>query len=224
MPANYVVSVRQSLRWWLAVLALVAILPLTLTAASTAAAPPAHSSCRAPRMIGLTVTAARARAKISGCQLRLTGASVKMPKIQTIRRQSVRPGRVTKFLAVTVNPLCPGSAQLGPPPGEPLLSPGPTELDTGLFIEGGAFIFRSAPVCKDLVGKSDAGTITVTNAAGTAIANEVALNAGQLLKITLSAGQYTITGVFAGGNAVGPTTVTVPVGEVVRQDLVLDVP
>jgi hypothetical protein len=97
-------------------------------------------------------------------------------------------------------------------------------LDTGLFIEGGAFIFRSAPVCKDLVGKSDAGTITVTNAAGTAIANEVALNAGQLLKITLSAGQYTITGVFAGGNAVGPTTVTVPVGEVVRQDLVLDVP
>jgi hypothetical protein len=97
-------------------------------------------------------------------------------------------------------------------------------LDTGLFIEGGAFIFRSAPVCKDLVGKSDAGTITVTNAAGTAIANEVALNAGQLLKITLSAGQYTITGVFAGGNAVGPTTVTVPAGEVVRQDLVLDVP
>ncbi len=224
MPANYVVSVRQSLRWWLAVLALVAILPLTLTAASTAAAAAAHSSCRAPRMIGLTVTTARARAKISGCQLRLTGAAVKMPKIQTIRTQSARPGRATKFLTVTVNPLCPGSAQLGPPPGEPLLSPGPTELDTGLFIEGGAFIFRSAPVCKDLVGKSDAGTITVTNAAGTAIANEVALNAGQLLKITLSAGQYTITGVFAGGNAVGPTTVTVPAGEVVRQDLVLDVP
>jgi hypothetical protein len=50
------------------------------------------------------------------------------------------------------------------------------------------------------------------------------VNAGQLLKITLGAGQYTITGVFAGGNAVGPTAVTVPAGEVVRQDLVLDVP
>ncbi len=224
MRAKYVVAVRQSLRWWLAFLALVGIPPLTLTAPSTAAAASAHSSCRAPRMIGLTVTAARARAKISGCQLRLTGASVKMPKIQTIRTQSARPGRVTKFLALSVNPLCPGSVQLGPPPGEPLLSPGPTGLDTGLFIEGGAFIFRSAPVCKDLVGKSDAGTITVTNAGGTAIANEVALNAGQLLKITLSAGQYTITGVFASGNAVGPTMVTVPAGEVVRQDLVLDVP
>lgn len=147
-----------------------------------------------------------------------------MPKIQTIHRQSARPGQITKLLTVTVNPLCPGSVNLGPPPGEPLLTPGPTELDTGLFVVGGAFIYRSAPVCKDLVGKSSAGTITVTNAVGTVIANNMTLNAGQLLEITLSAGQYTITGVFAGGNKVGPTTVTVPAGEVVRQDLVLDVP
>jgi hypothetical protein len=104
------------------------------------------------------------------------------------------------------------------------MTPGPTELDTGLFIEGGPFIYRSAPVCKDLVGTSSAGKITVTNGAGTAIANNVSVSAGQLLKITLSAGQYTITGVFAGGTHVGPTSVTVPAGEVVRQDLVLDVP
>jgi hypothetical protein len=105
-----------------------------------------------------------------------------------------------------------------------LLTPGPTELDTGLFIQGGALIYRSVPVCKDLVGKSGAGTITVTNFGGAAIANNVAITAGQLLKITLPAGQYTITGVFAGGNKAGPITVTVPSGEVVRQDLVLDVP
>jgi hypothetical protein len=105
-----------------------------------------------------------------------------------------------------------------------LLKRGPTELDTGRFIEGGAFIRRSAPVCKDLVGKSSAGRITVTNAAGTAIANNVVVTAGPLLKITLSVGQHTLSGVFEGGNAVGPSAVTVPAGEVVRQDLVLDVP
>lgn len=175
-------------------------------------------------MIGLSVAAARGRAKTSGCQLRLSGASVRMPKIQTIRAQSARPGQITKLLTLTVNPLCPGSLNQGPPPGEPLLTPGPTELDSGLFIEGGAFIYRSAPVCKDLVGKSSAGTITVTNATGTVVANNMTVSAGQLLEITLGAGQYTITGVFAGGNKVGPTTVTVPAGEVVRQDLVLDVP
>jgi hypothetical protein len=149
---------------------------------------------------------------------------VRMASVQTIRTQSTRPGQVTKLLIVTVNPLCPGSANIGPPPGEPLVTPGPTELDTGLFIEGGAFIYRSAPVCKDVVGTSSAGTITVTNAAGTVIANKTALTAGQLLKITLGAGEYTLTGVFAGGNAVGPIKVTVAAGQVVRQDLVLDVP
>jgi len=221
---HYVVSVRRSLRWWLAVLAPIVLLPLTVTAPSNPAAASTHSSCHAPRMIGLTVAAARARATSSGCSLRLTGAAVQMPKIQTIRAQSSRPGRSTKLLSVTVNPPCPGVAEIGPPPGEPLLKPGPTELDTGLFFEGGPLIYRSAPVCKDFAGKSSAGNITVTNFAGTAVANNVALSAGQLLEITLSAGNYTITGVFADGSAVGPTTVTVPTGEVVRQDLVLDVP
>src|ERR1035437_4199898 len=215
---------RASLRSWSAALVLVAGLPLTATATSSSTTVAAHSSCHAPRLISLTVNAARARARTCGCRLRLTGAPVRMSSVQTIRTQSTRPGQVTKLLIVTVNPLCPGSANIGPPPGEPLVTPGPTELDTGLFIEGGAFIYRSAPVCKDVVGTSSAGTITVTNAAGTVIANKTALTAGQLLKITLGAGEYTLTGVFAGGNAVGPIKVTVTAGQVVRQDLVLDVP
>ena len=184
---------RQPLRWSLVASVLVAFLPLTVATASSSAASSSRSSCHAPRMIGLTVTAARSEAKKSGCRLRLIGASARMPRIQTIRRQSARPGQVTKLLTLTVNPLCPGTAAQGPPPGEPLLTPGPTELDTGLFIEGGALIYRSAPVCKALIGRSSAGTITVTNFAGTPIAN-MALTAGQLLKVTLSAGQYTITG------------------------------
>jgi hypothetical protein len=147
-----------------------------------------------------------------------------MATIQTIRAQSPRPGQATKFLTLTVNPLCAGSANIGPPPGEPLLTSGTSGLVTGLFIEGGALILRSAPVCRVLVGKSSAGTITITNSVGATLANNTQLTAGQLLEINLTPGQYTVTGVFAGGTAVGPITVTIPAGEVVRQDLVLDVP
>jgi len=222
--ANYVIAVRHSLRPWLAVLALMTFLPLTFMAVSSAEAASTHSSCHAPRLIGLTVSAARNRAKTSHCELRLKGASVRMAKIQTIHAQSARPGSIRKLLSVTVNPLCPGSSEIGPPRGEPLLTPGPTVLNTGLFIEGGAFIYRSAPVCKNLVGTSSAGTITVTSAGGTVIANKMTVNAGQELEIALNAGQYTVTGVFAGGNNVGPVTVTVLAGDTVRQDLVLPVP
>lgn len=220
--ANYVVVVRRSLNSWWAALVMVTLTPLIVTVPSNSVSA-ATRSCHAPRMIGLTVAAARNRAALRGCQLRLSGALVKMAQIQSIRTQSPRPGQVTKLLTVVVNPLCPSSSNIGPPPGEPLETPGPTELDTGLFIEGGAFIYRSAPNCKDLMGKSSAGTITVTNSSGTVIADST-LTTGQLLKITLDAGQYTIAGIFAGGNHVGPTTVTVAAGEVVRQDLVLDVP
>lgn len=213
---------RTSLRWMVAAAASMMVLPLTLAAAPSPAA--ATALCHAPRIVGLSVTAARVRARASGCRLRLTGTSVKMPTIQTIGSQGARPGQVTKLLTASVNPLCPSAVNIGPPPGEPLLRPGPTELVTGLFIEGGALILRSAPSCKVLVGKSSAGTITVTNSAGTAVADNAVVTAGQLLDVTLSPGTYTVSGVFANGPAARPITVTVPSGEVVRQDLVLDVP
>jgi hypothetical protein len=56
------------------------------------------------------------------------------------------------------------------------------------------------------------------------LANKMALIAGQLLYVNVTAGQYTISGVLSGGNALGPLTVTVPSGDTVRQDLVLDAP
>jgi hypothetical protein len=216
--------VRRTLRWWLAVLVMTAILPLTLAGSSSVASATVRASCRVPRMTGLTVSAARNRARVAGCSVRLVGAKVQMPAIQTIHTQSVPPGHSAKVVTVSVNPLCPGSSNIGPPPGEPILKPGPTELVTGLFIEGGAYVERSAPVCKDIVGKSTSGTITITNAVGTVLANKMALSAGQLLYINVTAGQYTISGVLTGGNALGPITVSVPAGEIVRQDLVLDAP
>jgi hypothetical protein len=66
--------------------------------------------------------------------------------------------------------------------------------------------------------------MTITNSVGNVIVNDMALTAGQLLYDNVSAGTYTISGVLTGGNKVGPITVNVQSGEVVRQDLVLDVP
>lgn len=217
-----VAAVKPSQRLSLATVMLAVLVPLLVSLPSGPAAAGTHD-CRAPRVVGLTVTAARSRAALEGCRLRLAGAPVTMADIQSIRAQRPGPGHVTGLVTAIVNPLCPSVSNIGPPSGEPLETPGPTELDTGLFIEGGAFVYRSAPNCKDLVGTSSAGTITVTSAAGTVVAHAV-LTAGQLLKVTLAAGRYEITGVFANGDTVGPTNVTVPAGETVRQDLVLDVP
>jgi hypothetical protein len=215
---------NQSLRSWSAALVVVGLAPLTFAGTPSGAAASAHATCHAPRMTGLTVSAARARARVAGCQLRLTGAAVKVPTVQTIHTQSVRPGQIARVVSVSVNPLCQGSAALGPPPGEPIIKAGATELITGLFLEGGPLIFRSAPACKDLVAKSTSGTITITNSVGTIIANNMALTAGQLLYVNVQAGPYTISGKLSGGTTVGPITVNVPSGEVVRQDLVLDAP
>jgi len=154
--AGYRVAMNRSLRSWSAIVAVVGLLPLTFTGTPSAAAASAHSSCRAPRLTGLTVTAARHRAKAAGCQLRLSGAVVKSPRF----RQST--------------PECsPGSSRHARDRrSQPAVSElrghratsrradheaGTTELISGLFIEGGPFIYRSVPNCESLVGKSSGG-------------------------------------------------------------------
>ena len=207
-------------------LALCGFVPLTVAGNDVVTAA-AATSCHAPRMTGLTVSAARNRAHVAGCRLRFVGAAIRMPTIQTIHTQSVRPGQSARLVTLDVNPLCEGSGAPGPPLGEPIIKSGPTELITGLFIEGGPLIERSAPNCKALVGKSSAGTITVTNSVGTVFANNVALSAGQLLYLNVPVGVYTVSGVIGGGNfvsKVGPITVNVGADQIVRQDLVLPVP
>ena len=205
-------------------LALAGTLPLAVVATTSVAAGSAQTTCHAPQLTRLTVSAARTKARAAGCAIRLAGSSVTNPTVQTIRDQSVPAGRATKSVTVIVNPLCAGPADLGPPPGEPLITAGASELVTGLFLEGGPLVDRSAPVCKDLVGKSTGGTITITNSAGTTIANAMKLTPGQLLYVNVPSGAYTITGVFSDGTAAGPITVTVSSDQVVRQDLVDDAP
>jgi hypothetical protein len=206
----------------LAILALGASVPLTVAGGSVTAS--ATTSCHAPRLTGLTVSVARSRARVAGCRLRFVGATVQMPTIQTIHSQSVAPGRSARVVTLAVNPICGGAINPGPPDGEPIIKSGAPELITGLFIEGGAYIERSAPNCKTIVGKSVAGAITITNSVGTVFANNTALSAGQLLYLNVPPGVYTVSGVLSGGNKVGPIQVNVGSEEIVRQDLVLDVP
>jgi hypothetical protein len=216
--------VTRSLRLCVLMTLFVAAIPLTLSVATNVAAASTASTCHAPRLTGLTVTAARRRANVAGCNVRLIGAKLQMPQIQTIRTQNVRPGHVTKAVTLTVNPLCSGAADNGPPAGEPITEPGPTELISGLFIEGGPYILRSAPICKEVAEKSSPGWITVTDSAGTVIVNKMELTTGQLLYVKVPAGKYTLTGVLSVNNKVGPITVEVPADTTVRQDLTLDVP
>jgi len=203
---------------------IVTVLPLTFAATTTVAVASTPSTCHAPRLTGLTVTVARRHAQVAGCDVRLVGAKLQMPQIQTVRTQNVRPGHVTKVVTLTVNPLCSGAADNGPPAGEPIVKSGPTELISGLFLEGGPFLFRSAPNCKDEVEESSPGWITVTNSAGTVIVYKMELTEGQFLHVKVPAGKYTITGVLAVNNKVGPLTVDVPAGKTVRQDLTFDAP
>jgi hypothetical protein len=208
----------------MATLAIVAVAPLTVTGSQSVAAASTVTTCHAPRMTGLTVTKARERAKVAGCRLRFVGPALRVSDVQTIRTQSVLPGHPGSVVTLLVNPLCSGAALPGPPAGEPIIKSGPTELITSLFLDGGPLSLWSARTCKARVGKSSAGTITITNSVGTVIANNMKLSAGQLLYVNVPAGVYTITGTYSNGLSAGTINVSVTAGEIVRQDLVLDVP
>jgi hypothetical protein len=203
-------------------LALSAFAPLSVAGSSTAAVA-ATTFCHVPRFTDLTVSTARNRDRVAGCRLRFVGAAVQMPTIQTIHSQSVPRGPRARVVTLEVNALCGGAINPGPPAGEPIIKSGAPEIITGLFIEGGAYIERSAPNCRTIVGKSSAGTITITNLVGT-FAYNMALSAGQLLNVRVPVGVYNVSGVLASGNRVGPIMVNVGADQIVRQDLVLDVP
>jgi hypothetical protein len=173
---------------------------------------------------------ARERAEQAGCRLQLAGSPVQQPTIQTIRRQSSHTGRREPVVTVWVNPLCSGSAAWGPPQGEPRQVPGPTELVSGLYLDGGPHRFRSAPRCSSLSGDPSAGTIAVTDPTSGAIVATETVAEGQLARIRLPAGTYTITGTFAKAFSDSqhiqsqPRTVTISSEQTVRQDVWVSIP
>jgi len=186
--------------------------------------------CRAPRVTGLVLGVAREHAAKAGCSLRLMGAPVQRATMQTISRQSPRPGGHARVITVWVNPLCSGSAARGPGLSEPFVTSGPTELVSGLYLAGGPLRHWSEPRCDARVGTPGAGTITVSNAAGTIVVATQSVTEGKLARIPLAPGAYTLTGTFANATSNGqqirtrPQIATIPRGETVRQDVVESIP
>lgn len=175
--------------------------------------------CEVPKLTGLTLFWARKRAARAGCKLRLTGATVENAIIQTVAKQSPHPGSHRRSVTLWINPLCVGSAFLGPPEGEPFLTPGPSELVSGLYLAGGPITRTSEPKCPTS-GTPEAGTITVSDPATGATVAMQTVARGQLATIPLPPGNYTIVGALVGQHPqVGPVQVTIPTGETVRQDL-----
>jgi hypothetical protein len=223
------VNLRQSRRAAVSVpfVTALALVGLQAFAAGAAGKP---RRCKAPHLTGLVLSVARERALKAGCSFRVSGASVEMPRIQTIRRQSPGPGQHGRLVTVWVNQLCSGSALLGPPRGEPRITTGPTELVSGLYLDGGPLSFRSAPSCKSLSGTPGRGTINViSQATGVSIASRP-VGAGHLARIPLPPGTYAVSGLFGDATINGqhphsfPIVITIPPGKTVRQDVVLNVP
>jgi hypothetical protein len=188
----------------------------------------ASKVCHAPQLRGLTLDVARLKAAKAGCKLRLKGAALKQPEVQTVDRQSPPAGRHSSTVTVWLNPFCVGSAAYGPAIAEPTVTPGPTELVSGFYLDGGPLARFSAPNCKRPEPPPGAGMVEVTNAAGALVAMQTSTT-GRLVKIPLPAGSYTIRGTFLNAtlNGTHPTemqSLTIPAGHAVRQDFFLPVP
>lgn len=188
------------------------------------------SVCRVPRLTGLVLSLARARAARAGCRIRLEGARVSTPQVQTIRTQTPAAGRHGRVLTLWVNPLCNGEGAEGPGIREPRVAAGPTELISGLYVVGGPLRQWSEPRCTPRPGKPGAGTITVRDPVDGAIVASQTVTSGQLATIPLTPGTYTIQGTFGDATANEqpaqsfPTTIDIEAGKTVRQDVFLDVP
>jgi hypothetical protein len=193
-----------------------------------------------PRLSGLTLAKARRRAARSGCRIHVAGAPIlTLPGERVIT--GVDPGRRIarqernpdgQWIDVWLVPQCVEPGDPGPPAGEPFLTPGPTELISGLYLGGGPIASYPGP-CRS--GTPGAGMIVVIDpASGATVATATVAN-GQLATIPLPPGTYTVEGTFYDARTVtSPTdpgvpwqssiSVTIPAGMTVRQDLSVGVP
>jgi hypothetical protein len=214
----------------LTVLLVAALALLCAGPLAVAAAPVARSAriCRAPALAGLTVALARKRAARAGCTVRLEGPKLEQASIQTVAGQSPAPSRRSSRLTLWLNPLCAGSAAYAPDIEEPTVKPGPTELLSGFYLDGGPLVRFSSPHCRRPEPKSGGGTVEVIAGDGMLVAKASAPE-GSLVAIALPPGTYSLRGTFpdASLNNLPPRPtepITVKAGYTVRQDFFLDVP
>jgi hypothetical protein len=206
----------------------VTVLSVAAVSAPARSATRVRSACRVPRITGLTLTVARERAARAGCTLRVKGAALKQSRIQTVDRQSPAAGRRASSVTVWLNPFCLGSAAYGPGLTEPVVRPGPTELVSGFYLDGGPLARFSDPGCKRPAPPPGAGIVEVMNPTTGAVVATQTSERGRLVKIPLPAGSYTIRGTFRDAtiNGVHPhetESVVIPPGRTVRQDFFLSI-
>jgi len=107
------------------------------------------------------------------------------------------------------------------PAHEPTRTPGPTELITGLYVQGGALIGGCRPEPRGPY----AGTLTVTSArSGLVVARRTLRSSGRLFVIRLAPGAYRLRARTTGGLETVLQMVTIPRQRTVRQDVFVDVP
>jgi hypothetical protein len=212
--------------------AFLALVTAALCVASVTAtarpAAPVGRACHVPRLTGLTVEVARVRAARARCTLRLKGALLTSPQVQTVERQSPRAGRRSSSVTVWLNLFCLREAEYGPEIKEPVVTNGPTELVSGFYLVGGPPDRKfSTPNCKLPEPPPGAGTVEVIDTSGAVLATSTSAR-GHFVKIPLPAGSYTIRGTFfdATSNGVHPTIselVEIPPHDTVRQDFFLSI-
>jgi hypothetical protein len=178
-----------------------------------------HRGCRSLKVNGMSVRAARAKAAKASCFVRLDGAPV-----HTASRQQVAvDSGSARSLTLWVFPE--GCEWL---PSEPLYTSGPTQLVSALHVVGGGaprLHQQPHPEC----GRNWAGTVIVLNEAGEQAASEHVVS-GELARISLSPGRYTVEGVYDTATVNGQPAhsllehVTVLAGKTVRQDVTYGFP
>ena len=122
---------------------------------------------------------------------------------------------------------CIGSAAYVPEITEPLITPGPTELVSGFYFDGGPAVRFSAPGCKRPAPSPGEGTVEVMSASGALVATQTS-ERGHFVEIPLPPGSYTVTGTFLDAtiNGVHPREtehVVIQPGYSTRQDFVLQI-
>jgi hypothetical protein len=187
----------------------------------------ARSACDVPKLTGLTLRAARARAIHAGCTLRLLdvqppGARASQRVVQQVPTAGVSARPIRVWLA----PRCPKPGPTALPAHEPLLTVGPTELISGFYVVGGPAF---PPWICPRVPEPLADTVTVIDPASGMTMGSATVGQGQLAVIPLPPGTYTIRAAPATPvNNLAPRTsdqtVTIPAGMSVREDFIAAVP
>jgi hypothetical protein len=189
--------------------------------------------CRAPRVTGLTLATARRALARAGCRVVVRDHQPTTGTInpltpepqQLVAAETPAAGRLAaRAVTISLKPLCMQSADPGPSLREPLVTAGPTELLSGIYLDGGPLV--SSPRCRK--GVPSAGTITVAESGSGRVVASQTVASGQLASIALAPGTYLLTGTFGDAAAnnrpiAPPQSVTIPAGHSVREDVIANI-